>query len=132
MENKLDSLTFKILREALGLTQVDLADRLEVNRRSVRRWEDPDSGYPPPLGISTIIEEKWGNFADRVAETLELAEAMEDRGEPVTLIAYADELQCMTRTGLSLSEHRALLGHISMALTCGDFSYEIVTAPPGE
>ncbi|WP_151530514.1 MULTISPECIES: hypothetical protein [Corynebacterium] len=120
---------FRVARAGLGLDQAGLAEKLEVNRRSVRRWEDPDSGYPIPDGVVESITSQWMRYADRVAEVLGLAEDLEARGEPVILFAYADELECMEATGLTLAEHTALLGHVSMALTCGDSEHTIITKP---
>lgn len=36
---------FKARREMAGLSQQDLADALDVEIRSVKRWEKPDNGY---------------------------------------------------------------------------------------
>lgn len=121
---------FRVIREGLGLSQAALSEKLEVNRRTIRRWEDPTSGYTAPEGVSDWMEQQWGLYADRVADAMDAAEMMEARGEPTTLIAYADELECMTRTGLSLEEYTALLGHIAMALTCADIDFEITEIPP--
>lgn len=121
---------FRVIRAALGLSQAALSEKLGVNRRTIRRWEDPASGYTAPEGVSEWMEQQWGLYADRVADAMDAAEEMEEQGEPATLIAYTDELECMTRTGLSLEEHTALLGHISMALTCADIDFEIIEATP--
>ncbi len=117
---------FRILRSSLGMTQGDVADALEVTQRSVRRWEQPNGDHPVPVAVATWLESKWGAFADRVADALDAAEALEEAGEPVTIIAYSDEMECMTRTGLSLTEHDALVGHIIMALTCADFEHTVI------
>lgn len=120
---------FRTMRVALGFTQSSLGEKLEVNPRTIRRWEDPRSGYTAPVAIADKLRAQWGLRADRIAEAVDAAEAMEEQGEPVTLIAYSDDLVCMTRTGLSTEEHTALLGHIAMALTCADIDYEIIEPP---
>lgn len=117
---------FRLFRIGLGLTVNDVADALDVAQRSIRRWESPTDEHPVPLGVADWIESKWGRVADRVADAMEMAEDLEEIGEPVTLIAYSDEQECMTRTGLSLAEHDMLLSHIVMAYTCADIDYTIV------
>lgn len=119
---------FRILRSGLGLTQGDVADALEVTQRSVRRWEQPNTDHPVPVAVAAWLEGKWGTFADRVADALDTAEALEEAGEPVTIITYADEMECITKTGLSLAEHDALVGHIIMACTCADIDFRIIQA----
>ena len=47
---------FRVIREGLGLTQAALSEKLEVNRRTIRRWEDPTSGYTAPEGVSDWME----------------------------------------------------------------------------
>lgn len=37
----------KALRETVGLSQADLAGMVDVNVRTVKRWEHPDWGEPP-------------------------------------------------------------------------------------
>jgi transcriptional regulator with XRE-family HTH domain len=47
-------------REALGLTQQRLADRLEVSRNTVARWEREEMAIPGflDLALKTIEREK--------------------------------------------------------------------------
>lgn len=117
---------FRILRCALGLTQGDIAQALDVQPRSVRRWEHPTGEHPIPLAVADWIRDKWNLYADRVADALDLADELAGTGQAVTLIAYTDEAECMLSTGLSLAEHDALLGHIIMALTCADVDYSVI------
>ena len=119
---------FRILRTGLGLTINDIAEVIEVNPRSVRRWEQPDGAHPVPAAVAAWLEGKWGTFADRVADALDTAEALEEAGEPVAIITYSDDVECITKTGLSLAEHDALVGHIIMAYTCADIDYRIIQA----
>lgn len=123
---------FRTIRVSLGFTQASLGEKLEVNPRTIRRWESPSSGFTAPPGVVDTLQAQWGLYADRVADAMDAAEEMEAQGEPATLFAYGDELECMTSTGLSLEEHTALLGHIAMALTCADIDFEIIEVPPNE
>lgn len=117
---------FRIVRSALGLTQGDVAQAMEVNPRSARRWEDVANTHPSPEAVSSWLDSKWSMFADRVADALDAAEELESIEQPITLITYASEVECITRTGLSLAEHDALVGHIAMAYTCADIDYRII------
>ena len=117
---------FRILRTALGLTQGAVAQALDVQPRSVRRWEHPAGEHPVPPAVAYWITDKLNVYADRVADAVDLADELTNAGEAVTLIAYTDEAECMLSTGLSLSEHDALLGHIIMALTCEDVDYSVI------
>lgn len=48
---------FAALREAMGLTQANLADDLGVQARSVRRWEQPgQEGYEPPAEAWDMLD----------------------------------------------------------------------------
>lgn len=57
---------FKAEREALGLTQQNVADALQVNIKSVKRWEKPD--YQPPQ------EAAWNWLEDKRALFEQMAE----------------------------------------------------------
>lgn len=49
---------FAALREAMGLTQANLADELGVNPRSVKRWEQPGmEGYEPPQDAWDVLDD---------------------------------------------------------------------------
>lgn len=38
---------FKALRESVGLAQIDVAEQLDINIRTVKRWENPNVPYMP-------------------------------------------------------------------------------------
>lgn len=48
---------FRLLRETVGMTQAELADRLDVEVRSVKRWEDRLAPQVPP-------QDAWDVLAD--------------------------------------------------------------------
>ena len=54
--------TFRATRERLGLTTRWIADELDVNERSVHRWENGQS--PIPEGVVGALEE-WGALHDQ-------------------------------------------------------------------
>ena len=113
---------FKIIRKALGLTANDVAEKFDVARRTAQRWE---TTFAPPLEVAEWIEDQLGHYADRVAEVMETAEYM---GE-VTLFRYDDDAECIKATGLSVSEHDALLGHVAIALTAADLPFRFMAKP---
>lgn len=67
-------------------------------------------------------------YSKRVAEVLAMAENLEEIGESVELFAYASEETCIERTGLTLAEHNALLGHCVIALEAAEFPWRVIPA----
>ena len=119
---------FAIKRRALGLSQIALAEYLEINRRSIRRWESSSNDFPVPEGVADWINKRWDSYVERVIDVIDDAQSLGIGlpGDPITLFSYTDNELCCKRTGLSITEHQALLGHIVMALSCMDYEYEIV------
>lgn len=113
---------FLTLMKSLGFTMHTAAEHFDVNRKTIQRW---CTTHTPPADAVVELKRMWGDFADRVADVLDTAEALESQGQPVVLFAYRDELECRTFTGLSRDQHTALLGHCAMALTASDFDWEI-------
>lgn len=120
------SAEFLILMKSLGFTMHTAAEHFDVNRKTIQRW---CTTHTPPVDAVADLESMWGDYADRVADVLDTAEALEDQGKAVTLFAYRDELECRTFTGLSRDQHTALLGHCVMALTAEDFDWDIHYKP---
>lgn len=116
---------FLILMKSLGFTMQSAAEHFGVNRKTVQRW---CTTHTPPVDAVDELERLWGSWADRIGELLDMAEQL-DEGEPVLLLAYRDELECQTYTGLSRDQHTALLGHCAMALTAADFDWEVEYKP---
>ncbi|WP_297451965.1 hypothetical protein [uncultured Corynebacterium sp.] len=109
----------RIQRRALGLTTVDIAQIFEVNHRTAQRWE---STHTPPNDVAEWVTDRIGLYVDRVADVLDMAEQL----GAATLVRYADDAECMAATGLSRSEHEALLGHCCIALTAAGFGFQIL------
>lgn len=112
----------KIKRKALGLTANDIAEKFDVALRTAQRWE---TTHTPPMEVAEWVEDQLGHYADRVSEVLETAEYM---GE-IVLFRYGSDDECMPATGLSVSEHDALLAHCALALTAADLQYQIMDKP---
>lgn len=109
----------RIQRKALGLTAADIAQRFEVNHRTAQRWE---TTHTPPDDVAEWVADRIGLYADRVADVLGIAEQL----GVATLTRHTDEAECMATTGMSLSEHEALLGHCCIALNAADLDFQIL------
>lgn len=120
----MNPLEFDTLRSSMGFTHTVLADHFRVSLRTAQRW---CATQEPPAGVASELLATWGDWADRIGEVLEAAEAMNN--DQVLLFAYRDELECQTYTGLNLAQHRALIGHTCMALTAEDHDWEIQHKP---
>lgn len=112
---------FRTKRRALGLTTLDVSRACDVAERTAQRWE---STHEPPVDACVWLEEKWTAAASAVDRAMQLAEEVEP--EPVTLIAYRRDEDAQGKQGMTAREHSALLGHITMLLTLGDFDYQVV------
>ena len=110
-------LEFKTYRNALGLTSQDVAARLDMSLRTAQRMEslNPDTAIEPKPDAVAWIAGEWGKFVDLTRERIEDAKACNERGEPLKIPVYRDELQSFTETGYSLAQDRALTAHIAMA-----------------
>lgn len=121
----MNSIEFLTLMKSLGFTMNTAAEHFGVNRKTIQRW---CTSHTPPVDAVADLEGMWGDWADRIGDLLDAADALPD-GEPVLLLAYRDELECQTYTGLSRDQHTALLGHCAMALTAADYAWEIQHKP---
>lgn len=80
----LPSADLKAIRETVGMSQQDLADRLGVNVRSVKRWENPLYDYEAPEGAYEVVEDALARQHEVVAYAVNVAEKM-DTETPVEL-----------------------------------------------
>ena len=112
---------FRIKRRALGLTYQDVAAACDVTERTAQRWE---ATHEPPADACVWLEGKWTSVARAVDQAMQLAEEVEP--EPVTLIAYRRDKDAQNHQSMTAREHAALLGHVTMLLTLGDFDYQVI------
>lgn len=87
---------FRALREMLGLMQKDVADMLEVNLRSVKRWESPASpeNTPPQEAwelLDELMEDQKQVIAFTLAKVDEIAQQQGNYPEQVTLPYWASQ-----------------------------------------
>jgi transcriptional regulator with XRE-family HTH domain len=85
---------FRALRETVGISQLNLANRLGVNKQSVKRWENPRfdaGGYNmPPDDAWNVLDDAREMQKKVVDHTIEAAKKLEaDHGSSATLsLAY--------------------------------------------
>ena len=64
-------------RKAAGLTQVELAEVLNVSRETIQNWE---AGKSEPRGNDLVVVERW--LADEAARTKGTLRGGDESGEP--------------------------------------------------
>lgn len=83
---------FRALRESVGMSQADVAKKLGVTVRSVRRWETPAPGYRgAPDDAWKLLDETVKKQDAVVAGALDIADAL--HGRSVQLTYYRDQKQ---------------------------------------
>lgn len=83
---------FRALRESVGMSQADVAKKLGVTVRSVRRWETPEPGYRgAPDDAWAMLDDALAKQDAVVAGALDMAEAMPHGS--VQLTYYRDQTQ---------------------------------------
>lgn len=85
--------SFRALREECGLTQEQLADEMDVDRRSVKRWESPHAPVEPPddvwawlLAARGAMHEDARLLAEQIVENYRETGARE-----ITLLYYRSQ-----------------------------------------
>ncbi len=82
----MNAATFKTIREGLGLTARDISERLDINPRTVDRWEAGDSPIP---AFAVAALDEWES---RAADTVEAwVEAVEGDERPFVVIAASPD-----------------------------------------
>lgn len=90
------SAMFKATRERVGLSQKVIHDRLGVNVRTVKRWEDPR--YPdPPEAAWDLLEDALSRHREAVGAALRAVDRMTreagHRPERVAVLYYRSQYQ---------------------------------------
>lgn len=86
---------FKALRERVGLSQQDVANELDVNVKTVKRWEQPQFPYDAPedawelLEHALDVQNKQVEYAVSVLK--KQAEGFGKMPKQVTLTYYRDQ-----------------------------------------
>lgn len=88
---------FRALREDCGLTQNDVAVEMDVDVRSVKRWENGSiEGYEPPDGVWAWLQDAYVDMqAEATRLAAEIMTAVRDSGstEPVAIRYYRTQEQ---------------------------------------
>ena len=83
---------FRALRESAGMSQADVARKLGVTVRSVRRWETPTPGYRgAPDDAWAMLDDALAKQDAVVAGALDIADALP--GRSLQLTYYRDQKQ---------------------------------------
>ncbi|QOR47568.1 helix-turn-helix transcriptional regulator [Trueperella pecoris] len=110
--------TFRLLRTAMGLEIETVAAELEINRRTVERWESGRNLLPEFAQV--WLEGRWQTFLDELGEYVAPLEEAPD-GASVTLAVY-DSPETLRRTGSdkTLSEVDAMNRALAVCMGLAD------------
>ena len=116
MEKKTIGAFIAALRKANGMTQKDLAERLNVSDKTVSRWERDDGA--PDLSLIPVIAEIFGVTCDELlrGERKSPEERAERSDESETEISQKGEKQRQRLLKAKLSQYQTLT-YISMGIS---------------
>ena len=127
---------FKTLRESLGLSVQDLANYVDVNDRTVRRWESPDyEDYKPPIDVIEKLQKLNFTFNEMTLHSVNFTKEkeIEFKGHGnmvINLYRYKTKEQLWHDQpefkGLPTSCHAAMLWRVKQKLENEGFQIEIV------
>lgn len=116
MEKKTIGGFISALRKANGMTQKDLAERLNVSDKSVSRWENDEGA--PDLSLIPVIAEIFGVTCDELLRGER--KSPEQRAEPVTDTEPSPkaekQLQRMLKSAMAQYKNRT---YIAMGISVG-------------
>lgn len=119
-----DPIELRSRREALGLSQVDLARLLGIKQNTVSQWEAGMRSPRDPVSILMALsglEDEFDDLVDRIAELGEHASAVRDSSS-VELRTYASDAvywvaeAAAARKGIPAAMHRAATAYAARAL----------------
>lgn len=119
-----DPIELRSRREALGLSQVDLARLLGIKQNTVSQWEAGMRSPRDPVGVLMALsglEDEFDDLVDRIAELGEHASAVRDSSS-VELRTYASDAvywvaeAAAARKGIPAAMHRAATAYAARAL----------------
>lgn len=110
--------TFTLFRKAMGVEQEDIAAELDINVRTVQRWEAGQN--PLPEFAQAWMADRWQGFLDRVDAFLEEVDDL-PAGQEVELAVYASQ-ESLARAGshLTVREVNALNRALAVSLGLAD------------
>lgn len=121
--------TFRLLRETAGLSVKNVSDALQVNPRTVNRW---DSGaLPIPEDAQQWMEGRWDEFIGKILDFEEVVndEAMAE-DMPVEVATYKSRVS-LERAGsdLTLEQVNALNRAIAITLAVNGLDVRAIAVP---
>lgn len=122
--------TFRLLRTTMGLDIGVVAAELDINRRTIERWE---SGKNPLPDFAQIwIEERWRAFLDEIGDYLAPLEDLPE-GAQVNVVTYGSA-ESLRRAGShrSLGEVNAMNSGIAICLGMMDLAPSASLVPVEE
>ena len=130
----LNKAEFKTLREALGFSIQDVANLVQVNHRSVRRWEDAEyTQYRPPENVYDQFKKLDADFDNAAFEALTEAKLKEQAlGEKpkVKLMRFLSNASLWEShpnfSGMTTTVHAAMLFRAKKLLEQHNFNVEII------
>lgn len=117
-------LELRARREALGLSQEELAERLGVKQVTVSRWESGKRAPTDPVSVQMVIGALEDAADDLIEDILAMAEDEESLTDSPDIelrlygsdAAFADGEARLAEAGLSAAMHRACVAYAARVL----------------
>lgn len=107
--------TFLLLRQTMGLEQEDIAAALEINVRTIQRWEARQNPLPPFAQV--WMDDRWQAWLDHVSSFLAQTEQAPE-GSEVDLAVYRSQAS-LNAAGSTLTVRQASALNRALAVGLG-------------
>lgn len=107
--------TFTLFRKAMGVEQEDIAAELDINVRTVQRWEAGQN--PLPEFAQAWMADRWQGFLDRIDAFMSEVDDLPS-GHEVELAVYSSRAS-LERAGSTLSVREANAMNRALAVLLG-------------
>ena len=118
--------TFILFRQAMGVEQEDIAAELDINVRTVQRWEAGQN--PLPEFAQEWMADRWQRFLDWIDAFMATVDGLPE-GAEVDLAVYSSRAS-LERAGSDLSVREANAQNRALAVVLGlsdrEFSAHVV------
>lgn len=127
---------FRAMRDRVGLSQQDVADELDVNIKTVKRWEKPDNDCLPPEDAWSLLEHALNIQRQQVDYAFAVVDDQIDQtGKPPeqVVLTYFRDQQMYDDHGRDLGRFgQANATARAVAFVLEDLGCNVVFAYPGE